>query len=49
MTRLRHMIRCHLWFVRESRSYAGGWNRRTLRQYPAAWFRFMRYSWGDSR
>jgi hypothetical protein len=37
----------HRFFVRESRSYAGGWNPRFPMQYPRAYVRFMWFSLRD--
>ncbi len=47
MTLLKHMLHCHRFFVRESRSYAGGWNWRFPTQYPRAYVRFMWFSVRD--
>ncbi len=47
MKTLRLMWQCHRFFVRESRSYAGGWNPRFPLQWPKAWLRFMWFSFRD--
>lgn len=41
---VRNLWQSHCFFVRVSRSYAGGWNPRFPTQYPRAWVRFMWFS-----
>lgn len=44
---LRHMVKAHFWFVKASRSYAGGFNPRFPMQWPKAWLRFMWFTTRD--